>query len=226
MMVVFIILIIPTCMEALPSRQSSTDSNTVMTQQITAIILIVLLLIYIFFRLRTHAELFASTPFHHFGSETGSLHHAVDSQMLQYPPRRWHAAGTLVAASFCMLVCAFLVVYSISATANTLGTSQSFLGVMVVPFVGNFTKYRTIVAGSRSNEHAERGIRAVINAVLRLTMLVAPLLVLIGWIFDQPLILKFDQLEATTLLLSIVVMTYLIADGRSNYFEGLMLVGT
>lgn len=225
-MVVFIILIIPTCMEALSSQHSITDSNTLMTQHLTAIILVALLLIYIFFRLRTHAGMFASTPFHQGGSDNGNPYHAIDSQMLHHLHGRWHTAGTLVAASFCMLVSAFLVVYSMSATANTLGTSQSFLGVMVVPFVGNFTKYRTIVAGSRSNEHAERGIRAVINAVLRLTMLIAPLLVLIGWIFDQPLILKFDPLEATTLLLSIVVMTYLIADGRSNYFEGLMLVGT
>lgn len=223
-MVVFIILIIPTCMEAFSSQQSITDSNAEMTQHLTAIILVALLLIYIFFRLKTHAEMFASTPFHPGGSDNGNPYHAINSQMLHHLHGRWHAAGTLVAASFCMLVCAFLVVYSISAAANKLGTSQSFLGVMVVPFVGNFTKYRTIVAGSRSN--AERGISAVINAVLRLTMLIAPLLVLIGWIFDQPLILKFDQLEATTLLLSVVVMTYLIADGRSNYFEGLMLVGT
>lgn len=225
-MVVFIILIIPTCMEAFSSQHSITDSNAEMTQHSTAIILVALLLIYIFFRLKTHAEMFASTPFHYGGSDNENPYHAIDSQILHHLRGRWRAAGTLVAASFCMLVCAFLVVYSISAAANTLGTSQSFLGVMVVPFVGNFTKYRTIVAGSRSNEHAERGISAVINAVLRLTMLIAPLLVLIGWIFDEPLILKFDQLEATTLLLSVVVMTYLIADGRSNYFEGLMLVGT
>lgn len=197
-----------------------------MTQHITAIILVALHLIYIFFRLRTHAEMFASTPFHHGGSGNGRPYNAIDSQMLHPLARRWRPAGSLVIASFCMLVCAFLVLHSISATANTLGTSQSFLGVVVVPFVGNFTKHRTIVAGSRSNEHVERRIRAVINGVLRLTMLLAPLLVLIGWMFDQPLILIFDQFEATTLLLSIVVMTYLIADGRSNYFEGLMLVGT
>jgi hypothetical protein len=57
-------------------------------------------------------------------------------------------------------------------------------------------------------------------------MLIAPLLVLVGWVFNRPLILRFDGFEATTLLLSVVVMTYLISDGRSNYFEGLMLIGT
>jgi Ca2+:H+ antiporter len=83
-----------------------------------------------------------------------------------------------------------------------------------------------IVEGSRAEQHIERGIRAIINGILRLTMIVAPLIVTVGWVLDQPLILKFDEFEATTLLLSIVVMTYLISDGRSNYFEGLMLIGT
>ena len=57
-------------------------------------------------------------------------------------------------------------------------------------------------------------------------MLIAPLLVLIGWVVERPLVLRFDSFEATTLLLSVVIMTYLISDGRSNYFEGLMLIGT
>lgn len=82
------------------------------------------------------------------------------------------------------------------------------------------------MTGSRSYGQVELGIRAVINTVLRITMLIAPLLVLIGWVFETPLVLQFDGFEATTLLLSVVVMTYLISDGRSNYFEGLMLIGT
>lgn len=132
----------------------------------------------------------------------------------------------LVVASATTLACAFQVVDSIEGASKALGTNPSFPALTIVPVVGNIAKHRTIVEGSRSEQQIERGIRAIINGILRLTMLVAPVLVAFGWILHQPLILKFDEFEATTLLLSIVVMTYLISDGRSNYFEGLMLIGT
>lgn len=115
---------------------------------------------------------------------------------------------------------------SLAEAAGTTGSNESFLAVTIVPILGNFVKYHSIVTGSRSYNQVELGIRAIINSVLRVTMLIAPLLVLVGWVSNQPLILRFDEFEATTFLLSVVVMTYLISDGRSNYFEGLMLIGT
>ncbi|KAJ5111207.1 hypothetical protein N7532_001742 [Penicillium argentinense] len=225
MMVVFIMLAIPTAMEALSSRKDVTDEDTMMTLHITAITLIALLCTFLFFRLRTHADMFAGTPFHD-GSERRTSHGTLSPQALPPLTGRSRTAFILLAASSGTLTCAFLLVRSISGAAKTLGTNSSFPVLTLVPLIGNISKYRATVEGSRYNDQIERGIRAVINTILRLTMLVAPVLVLFGWIFSQPLVLKFDEFETTTLLLSIVVMTYLIADGRSNYFEGLMLIGT
>lgn len=226
MMVVFIMLAIPTALEALSSRQDITNEEAILTQHVTAIILVALLFIFLIFRLRTHADMFASTPFYYGGSDDQSSHNAMRAQALQPLIGNWRSSLVLVVASWCMLACAFPLLDSVGGTAKALNTNSSFPVVIIIPLVGNITKYRIIVEGSRSNEQIERGIRAIINGILRLTMLVAPLLVVVGWVFNQPLVLKFDEFEATTLLLSIVVMTYLIADGRSNYFEGLMLIGT
>ncbi|KAJ5184034.1 hypothetical protein N7492_001650 [Penicillium capsulatum] len=225
MMVVFIILIIPTAMEALSLHHTKATGNTIVTQRISAIILVGLLLTYLLFRLRTHVDIFAGTPFHNADQEDASS--STMTPQLPHPiVGRRRAVLTLLVASICMLGCTVNLVQTIPSTAKLLGTSQAFLGVTLIPVAGNFTKYRRVVLGSRSNAEVERGIRAVIHSVLRITMIIAPLLVLIGWIGNQPLVLRFDQFEATTLLLSIVVMTYLIADGCSNYFEGLMLIGT
>lgn len=225
MMVVFIILIIPTSMEALSSHHTKATGNPLVTQLVSAIILVALLLTYLLFRLRTHVEIFAGTPFHH-GDQEDASSSAMTPQLPHPIIGRRRAAMTLLASSTCMLGCTFYLVQTIPSTAKSLGTNQAFLGVTIIPMVGNLTKYRRVVLGSRSNAEVERGIRAVIHSVLRITMIIAPLLVLIGWMANQPLVLRFDQFEATTLLLSIVVMTYLIADGCSNYFEGLMLIGT
>lgn len=225
MMVVFIILVIPTSMEALSSHHTKSTGNTLATQRISAVILVALLLVYLLFRLRTHVEIFAGTPFHH-GDQEHASHSAMTPQLPHPIFGRWRAAMTLLLSSGCMFGCTYYLAHTIPRTAKLLGTNQAFIGAMIIPIVGNFIKYRRVVLGSRSNAEVEKGIRAVIHSVLRITMIVAPLLILIGWLRDQPLVLRFDQFEATTLLLSIVVMTYLIADGCSNYFEGLMLIGT
>ncbi|KGO75514.1 Sodium/calcium exchanger membrane region [Penicillium italicum] len=230
MMVVFILLALPTIMDVFPSAKATPEDQVLLTQRVTAIILIILLLTFLVFRLGTHAAMFASTPFSQ-RDHTRNGHQSRQSQIIEARiPQpyvgKFAAAIILTAASSSALACTYYIVSSLSGAAAITGMNQSFLAVTLVPLLGNSIKYRSIVVGSRSYNQIELGIRAVINNVLRVTMLIAPLLVLAGWAFDQPHILWFDGFEATTLLLSVVVMTYLISDGRSNYFEGLMLIGT
>lgn len=226
MMVVFIMLATPTALDALSSRHDVSVEEAILTQQATAVNLIALLGIYLFFRLNTHAEMFAGTPIQHGNSDVRSSHNRAGVQDLQPLSGPWRSLLVLMVASLCALACSFQIVDSVNDVGTVLGTNPSFPALTIIPLVGNIAKHRMIVEGSRAEQYIERGIRAIINGILRLTMLVAPLIVTVGWVLDQPLILKFDAFEATTLLLSIVVMTYLISDGRSNYFEGLMLIGT
>ncbi|KAJ6139223.1 hypothetical protein N7471_005709 [Penicillium samsonianum] len=230
MMVVFILLALPTVMDVFPSAKATPEDHILLTQRVTAIILVILLLTFLIFRLGTHAAMFASTPFSQ-RDQARSGHQSRQSQIVegQIPQPylgKGPAAIILAAASASALACTYYIVNSLSGAASITGMNQSFLAVTFVPLFGNSVKYRSIVFGSRSYNQIELGIRAVINNVLRVTMLIAPLLVLVGWVFNEPLILRFDGFEATTLLLGVVVMTYLISDGRSNYFEGLMLIGT
>lgn len=227
MMVVFILLALPTIMEVFPSAKATPADQILLMQRITAVILVILLFAFLIFRLGTHAAMFASTPFSQRAQAGGHQSpQIIEAQIPQPYIGKASAAIILVAASASTLGCTYYIVSCLSGVASITGMNQSFLAVTAVPLLGNSVKYRGIVMGSRTYNQIELGIRAVINNVLRVTMLIAPLLVLVGWAFDQPLIMRFDGFEATMLLLSVVVMTYLISDGRSNYFEGLMLIGT
>ncbi|KAJ5497166.1 hypothetical protein N7463_009153 [Penicillium fimorum] len=227
MMVVFILLALPAVMDVFPSAKAIPEDQILFTQRVISIILVILLLKFLLFRLGTHAAMFASTPFSQRDQSRQSGQSQIVGARIPKPYiGKSPAAILLAAASASALVCTYYIVSSLGGVASIMGMNQSFLAGTLVPLLGNSAKYRSIVVGSRSYNQIELGIRAVINNVLRITMLIAPLLVLVGWAFDQPLILRFDGFEATTLLLSVVVMTYLISDGRSNYFEGLMLIGT
>lgn len=49
-------------------------------------------------------------------------------------------------------------------------------------------------------------------------------MVLLGWILDKPLALLFDPFESLVLYISVNTMGYVVADGRSNWLEGVILV--
>jgi Ca2+:H+ antiporter len=54
----------------------------------------------------------------------------------------------------------------------------------------------------------------------------APTLTILGWIIHQPMTLHFHSFETVVFFISVLVVNYLIIDGRSNYLEGAMCLGT
>ncbi|KAJ5558852.1 hypothetical protein N7461_002824 [Penicillium sp. DV-2018c] len=230
MMVVFILLALPTITEIFSSTHATSADQVLFTQRIISVILVVLLLTFFVFRLRTHAFLFAGTPFGPQDQIQGGHELRQDQVLDSRIPQSYidKALGAFILAIACIsaFTCTYYVVSSLSGFAVIVGTNQAFIAVTLIPLFGNAVKYYSIIIKSRLRRQVELGIRAVINTVLRVTMLIAPLLVLLGWARDEPLTLRFDPFEATTLLLSVVIMSYLISDGRTNYFEGLMLIGT
>lgn len=51
-----------------------------------------------------------------------------------------------------------------------------------------------------------------------------PILVILGWIINKPLTLFFSDFETIILFVSVILVSSLISDGRSNGLEGVMLM--
>jgi Ca2+:H+ antiporter len=56
--------------------------------------------------------------------------------------------------------------------------------------------------------------------------MVTPLICLIGWIMGKPMSLDFHVFETVCLFMSIIIVNYLIQDGKSNWLEGCMLLAS
>jgi Ca2+:H+ antiporter len=63
-----------------------------------------------------------------------------------------------------------------------------------------------------------------LGSSIQVLLFVTPLLVVVGWIIQKPLSLCFPLLDIAILFLSVFVVTQVIADGESNWLEGLMLL--
>lgn len=62
-----------------------------------------------------------------------------------------------------------------------------------------------------------------IGSSMQIALLVTPFLVILGWIIDEPMTLHFQTFETVVFFLSVLVVSYVCADGKSNYLEGSMV---
>lgn len=68
-------------------------------------------------------------------------------------------------------------------------------------------------------------IGVAIGSSMQIALLVTPFLVILGWAIGQPMTLHFHTFETVTFFVSTYITYLVVADGKSNYLEGAMLLG-
>ncbi|KAE8444066.1 hypothetical protein EG329_000934 [Mollisiaceae sp. DMI_Dod_QoI] len=207
-------LIIPaTLYAALSKSHEDGEQNVLILSHGTAIILLILYVLYLVFQLRTHATLF--------DAET-----AIDSEEEEEEPQLspWAAAGVLVVVTIAVAVCAEYLVDSIDSLVETAHISKTFIGLILLPIVGNAAEHVTAVVVAIKDK-MDLAMGVAIGSSMQIALLVTPSLVILGWIIGEPMTLHFETFETVVFFLSVLVVTYVIQDGKSNYLEGAMLLG-
>jgi len=210
-------LIIPaTLYAALRTSKEETDNNILMLSHGTAIILLGLYILYLYFQLYSHSELFDVESQ---SEEDGEEH--KDGEVLSPV-----AAGVaLVIITVLVAVCAEYLVDSIDSIVETAHISKTFIGLVLLPIVGNAAEHVTAVIVAYKGK-MDLAINVAIGSSLQIALFVTPFLVVLGWIIGQPMTLHFQGFETVVLFISVLVVNYLIQDGKSNYLEGAMCIGT
>ena len=206
-------LIIPTASHIADVRSGSDNSFSkeyiLDLSHVAALLLFTFYIIYLIFQLRTHASIFAAST-----EEEG------EPELDPYA-----AAFILILATIGVSVCSDSLVDSIDATVLQLGVSRGFIGLILVPIVGNAGEFVATIHQARKN-NIDFAIGLIVGATLQIALFVTPFLVLLGWVIGRPMSLQFDTFQTTVLAMSVIVVNCLVRDGRSNYFEGFLLLGT
>jgi Ca2+:H+ antiporter len=137
----------------------------------------------------------------------------------------WTTGCILITTTLCVIICAFHLVSSVDGLANALDISKIFISLVLIPPSGYAAKCVTIIVMAKRCQ-MNFVIKSIIGNILQITLLIIPLLVLLGWLLRQPFMLDFNVFVATTFFLALIVMTCTIQDGMVNYFDGIMLIGT
>ncbi len=178
-------------------------------------IAIVLMLTYVaslWFTLRTHRHLYMGDA-----GEAGRDGAHPKSSVKK-------AMAMLVLATIGVAVMAEFLVGAAEATAETLGWSEVFVGVIVVAIIGNAAEHSTAIIMAAKNR-MDAAINIAVGSSIQIALFVAPLLVFLSYVIGpRPMDLIFTPLEVVAVGLCVGIMAFCANDGESHWMEGVQLL--
>ena len=136
---------------------------------------------------------------------------------------RTSAVVLLLVTTGLVAICADFLVDSIDFLVSSTGVSQAFIGLIVLPIIGNAAEHVTAVTVAAKNK-MDLAINVALGSSIQIALFVTPLIVILGWILNTEMSLYFSLFETVSLFASAFIVNYLMIDGRSNYLEGCLLM--
>jgi Ca2+:H+ antiporter len=137
--------------------------------------------------------------------------------------RRRAIAVLLVATGFVALMSESLV-SSLEPALETLGLSELFVGLILIPVIGNAAEHSSAVMFALKDK-VDVTLEIAIGSSTQIALFVAPVLVFISLFVGHPMDFVFSTFEVAAVGLSALLMTLISLDGESNWLEGAQLTG-
>jgi Ca2+:H+ antiporter len=129
----------------------------------------------------------------------------------------------LAASTIGVVVLSELLVGAVESVVQNLGLSEFFLGIILIPIVGNVAEHLVAVQAAIRN-HMDLSIEIAVSSSLQIALFVAPLLVFLSLAMGHPLTLIFHPFELIGMGAAVLVAALVSADGESNWLEGAALL--
>ena len=188
-----------------PSELLNTKyENLNLAVSIIMFILYILSLIFSFF---THKELYA-------------VKYEEEEEEAKWSLKK--AIIILIIATIFIAIESELLVDGVEGITSRLGLSEIFVGIIVIPIIGNAAEHTTAIAMALKNK-MDVAIEIAIGSSLQIILFVAPILVFLSLLFT-PMTIIFNQFELIALIVTVLIANKVAADGESNWLEGAQLV--
>eukprot|EP00747_Dinoflagellata_sp_TGD_P016980 gnl/TRDRNA2_/TRDRNA2_125508_c0_seq1.p1 gnl/TRDRNA2_/TRDRNA2_125508_c0~~gnl/TRDRNA2_/TRDRNA2_125508_c0_seq1.p1 ORF type:complete len:450 (-),score=80.45 gnl/TRDRNA2_/TRDRNA2_125508_c0_seq1:142-1491(-) len=123
-----------------------------------------------------------------------------------------------------MLVAFFseILVEAIDGVTTKANISQHFIGIVLLPIVGNACEHAAAVRFAMQDKPG-LSIGIAVGSSTQIALFVVPFSVLAGWCLDKEMDLNFGALNTTVMTLSVIVVLSMVVDGTSNWLQGYLL---
>lgn len=171
-----------------------------------AFIMLVIYLLSLFFSFYTHKDILA-TESHEDGKSSWSLSKAII---------------VLILATLLIALESEFLVSSVEPMTQNLGLSEFFVGIILIPIIGNAAEHSTAIIMAMKNK-MDVAVEIAIGSSLQIILFVAPVLIFLSLIFT-PMSIVFNEFELVALIVSVLIANRVSSDGESNWLEGVQLL--
>lgn len=147
--------------------------------------------------------------------ESAQAHHA-----------KWSVSTAVIVLTIATIAIVFmseLLVESVEHVVETWGWSEFFVGIIIVPLVGNVAEHLVAVQVAIKNQ-MDLSMEIALGSSLQIALFVAPVLVLVAALMGKELAFLFTEFELVALGTAAIVSVFVFKDGRSNWLEGAQLL--
>lgn len=133
-----------------------------------------------------------------------------------------NALITLAISTVGIVILSELLVGSVEFVVAKSGISEFFLGIVLVPIIGNVAEHLVSITVAYKNK-MELSMEIAVSSSLQIALFVAPILVFISLLMGNPLTLVFNPFELAALGAAVLICYFVAEDGETNWLEGAAL---
>jgi Ca2+:H+ antiporter len=137
---------------------------------------------------------------------------------------RGRSIGMLLGSTALVALMSEFLVGSLEQAIDSLGLSEAFVGLILIPIIGNAAEHSSAVLFALRNK-VDVTPEIAIGSSTQIALFVAPALVFISLLVGHPMDFVFSTFEVAAVALSTFLVFMISIDGRSNWLEGAQLVG-
>ncbi|KAL5798174.1 hypothetical protein ACOSQ2_002994 [Xanthoceras sorbifolium] len=172
---------------------------------------------YIFFQLKNQSNLY--DPINE--GESPSEESSNDEEAPEIS--KWESIIWLSIFTAWISILSEFLVGAIEGASVALKIPVAFISVILLPIVGNAAEHAGAVLFAMKDK-LDISLGVAIGSSTQIAMFGIPFCVIIGWIMGRPMDLNFQLFETATLFITVLVVAFMLQEGTSNYFKGLMLI--
>lgn len=129
----------------------------------------------------------------------------------------------LLVSTVAVAILSEYLVHAVEEAAQALGLSHIFIGVILVAIIGNAAEHSTALLMARKNK-MDLAINIALGSGSQIALFVAPVIVFVGWFIGKPMDLCFSEVELLSIVVSVIILSFVATDGECNWLEGVQLL--
>ena len=175
---------------------------------ITSIIMLIIYVIGMLYSFKTQKDLYG-------------VEHAEDIES------KWSLPVSITILAIATVLIAIeseLLVGSIEPMTQAAGIPEMFVGIILIPIVGNAAEHTTAIIMALKNK-MDIAIEIAVGSSLQILLFVIPFSILISLVIsDTPMNIVFKPIELFLFAASVFIANQIVKSGRTNWMEGLKLI--